>query len=168
MKTFILFLLVLPHVLSAQNHSDAFIKYFNKDVNVYQYPIGDYIKFKVFQDSINETNYYNVVFLQNSPLRFKVRIQAYDTSPFLEGWVDKDCIAVYPRYSLDEKGNNYFIIYDQPLLKSGSRRVYEKIDSTLTVVDYNENWVKVIFMIDGVLHTGWTNHFCTNIYNSCT
>lgn len=169
MKTFIFLLLVFPTILNAQDSTQAFIKYFNKTVDVYRFPIGDCVKFEVFQDSINETNYYNVVFLQKSPLRFMIRMQAYDTAPSLEGWIDKGCIAVYPRYLIDEKGNEYFSIYEQPILNSVCSRVYGKIDSTLTIIDYHGNWLKVVFMDDdGALHTGWTNHYCSNIYNSCT
>lgn len=168
MKTFIFLLSMLPTMINAPSSIHAFIKYFNVPVNVYQSPIGENVEFKVFQDSINETNYYDIVILQNSPLRFKVRMQAYDTAPFLEGWVDKDCIGVYPRYLMNEEGDEYFAVYEHPTLTSACNRIYGETDSILTVIDYCGSWLKVVFMADNILHVGWTNHYCPNVYNSCT
>ena len=48
---------------------------------MFQNPLGREVRCQVFQDSINETNYYKVELLEKSPLRFKVRMQAYDFSP---------------------------------------------------------------------------------------
>ena len=148
--------------LNAQEYIGAFIKYFNDCVNIYNSPEGRDVKLKVFQDTLNETNYYGLNILENSPYRFKVRIRAYEYVEPIEGWIDKDCVAVYSRerdgviylYTNCTEDSDFLIIRQAPEI--------------LTVIDYHELWRKVMFTIDGVLHIGWTKNFCPIIYNSCT
>ena len=86
---FIAFTIILiPSPVKAQEGHQAFIKYFNECIDIYNSPIGNEVKNRIFQDSINETNYYMVKILDKSPLRFKVQLQAYDYSPIIVGWLD--------------------------------------------------------------------------------
>ena len=156
----ILSFIVVPFALNAQKVTTAFIKYFNECINIYQQPVGHEVEAKIFQDSINETNYYNVLLLEKSPLRFKVRLQAYDSSPYFEGWIDKECIAVYPR-------NGEVLLYTEPTINSPVQH-FKDITQLLTVIDYEGKWLKVYFIINDKPYCGWIKEYCPNIYNSCS
>ena len=69
MKKYILSLFLLSCVLTSFAQ-DAFIKYTNIPINLYKGPIGIDVDFIFIQDTINETNYYDVYFIESSPLRF--------------------------------------------------------------------------------------------------
>ena len=148
--------------LNAQEYPSAFIKYFNSCVNVYKSPEGCDVKLKIFQDTINETNYYNLYFLDKSPYRFKVKIQAYEYIEPIEGWIDKDCIAVYSR-----KKDGVIYLYSN-CTEDSEFQIIEQSPTVLTVIDYYELWRKVMFTIDEILYIGWTKNYCPIIYNSCS
>ncbi|MBQ2882403.1 MAG: hypothetical protein IJE43_01305 [Alphaproteobacteria bacterium] len=154
--------LVLALPLKAQESPDAFIKYFNECVNIYNSPEGRDIKLKIFQDDRNETNFYNVYFLEKSPYRFKVRIQAYEYIEPMEGWIDKDCIAVYSRSRQEE-----IHLYDAPSCDS-KYQVLKNVPDIFTVVDYMGIWRKVLFIMEAKLYIGWTKDYCPIVYNSCS
>ena len=165
MKNIVYFILLLScSSINAQDANSAFIKYFNKSVPIYNNPINDDIKTIVFQDSINETNYYNLMFIDKSPLRFKVKLQAYDYSPVIEGWIDKDCVGVFLR-SNNKEGTIF--LYEKPSVQS-EKYIVGNISLLVTVIDYKDNWLKVAFIDNGKLYIGWTNSYCSSIYNSCS
>ena len=159
--------LLLSFTAKEQETHYAFIKYFNECINIYQAPTGREVTGSIFQDSINETNYYEVRLLEKSSLRFKVRMQAYDTVEPIVGWIDKECVAVHPDI-LDDNQGCYVVFYNFP--NKAPRKVYlkGKFDVVLTVVDYEGQWLKVVFTVNGELHEGWVKDFCPNIYNSCS
>ena len=157
-------LILAPLVSKAQEYPNAFIKYYNECIKVYLKPIGHEIKTQIYQDSINETNYYKVELLDKSPLRFKVHMQAYDSSPVIIGWLDKECIAVYPRFI----NNREIMLYDEPDNNPKSLNLKDESDPILTVLDYKGIWLKVMFMIKGNIYIGWIDKYCPIIYNSCS
>lgn len=158
--------LILSFATKDQDSPYAFIKYFNECVNIYQAPTGREVTGCIFQDSINETNYYEVRLLEKSSLRFKVWMQAYETVEPIVGWIDKECIAVHPDI-LDDNQGYYVVLYNSP--DKFPRKVYlkDKFDEVLTVIDYDGQWLKVVFAVNTKLHEGWVKDFCPNIYNSC-
>lgn len=161
----IVLLTLVPFLSEAQEYPCAFIRYFNECVNVFQNPIGHEVKCQVFQDSINETNYYKVELLEKSPLRFKVRMQAYDFSPTITGWLDKECIAVYPRFL----NNRNIVLYEAPGINPISISLKDELNQTFTVLDYLDNkWLKVMFMMKNDICIGWIDEYCPIIYNSCS
>ncbi len=165
MKNIVYFILLFSCCcINAQDTNSAFIKYFNKSVPIYNNPINDDIKTIVFQDSINETNYYNLILIDKSPLRFKVKLQAYDYSPMIEGWIDKDCVAVFLRSNNKE---GIIFLYEKPSMQS-EKYIVSNISKPITVIDYKDNWFKIAFIDNGKLYIGWTNSYCPSIYNSCT
>lgn len=159
-------LMLIPSTIKKQEQPYAFFKYFNECINVYKSPIGQDAVCKVFQDSINETNYYEVKLLEKSPLRFKVQIQAYDFIPPIIGWVDKECIAVYPDILHDNDGY-YVLLYESPNKGPISLYLEDKFDDVFTVIDYCGKWMKIMFMMNEHLYVGWVKDFCPIIYNSC-
>lgn len=165
MRIILLFILLLScSCINAQSSTNAFVKYFNRSVLIYNCPLNDDIQTVIFQDSINETNYYDLEFIGKSPLRFKVRLQAYEYSPLIEGWINKDCVAVFLRSNTEE---GMVVLYEQPTTQS-TRFIFEKYSLPVTVIDYKDNWLKVAFVDNGKLYVGWTNSYCSSIYNSCS
>ena len=161
----IVLLTFVPLFSEAQEYPCAFIRYFNECVNVFQNPLGREVRCQVFQDSINETNYYKVELLEKSPLRFKVRMQAYDFSPTITGWLDKECIAVYPRFL----NNRNIVLYEEPGINPISISLKDELNQIFTVLDYQDNkWLKVMFMMKNEIYIGWIDEYCPIIYNSCS
>ena len=157
-------LTLVPLFSEAQEYPNVFIKYFNECVNVYQDPLGREVKCQVFQDSINETNYYKVELLEKSPLRFKVQMQAYDSSPVITGWLDKECIAVYPRFL----HNSDIVLFKEPGNNPTSISLKDESNPIFTVLDYQDKWFKVMFKIKDDIYIGWIDRYCPIIYNSCS
>ena len=165
---FIAFTIILiPSPVKAQEGHQAFIKYFNECIDIYNSPIGNEVKNRIFQDSINETNYYMVKILDKSPLRFKVQLQAYDYSPIIVGWLDKECIAVHPKILYDNKGC-YIWLYETPNTNPTPFILNEKFNDVFTVIDYEDKWLKVMFIINEHLYIAWIKDYCPIVYNSCS
>lgn len=159
--------MLVPLKIKEKEQPYAFIKYFNECVNIYKLPIGQDTVCKIFQDSINETNYYEVKLLEKSPLRFKVQIQAYEFTPPIVGWIDKECIAVHPDILRDSDGY-YILLYESPDKDPLPLYLKGKFDTIFTVVDYNDKWMRIMFMMNDCLYVGWIKDYCPIIYNSCT
>lgn len=163
MKKYILSLFLLSCVLTSFAQ-DAFIKYTNIPIKLYKGPIGIDVDFIFVQDTINETNYYDVLFIESSPLRFKVKLHEEGSilDP-IEGWIDKDCVAVWPRH----KNEKEIYLYVEPCIQSAKIKLHDT-PQVYTVIDYNGDWRKVICNINGKIYIGWTREYCPNTYNSCT
>lgn len=160
-------------VVNAQTQNVSII-HTNVAIPVHSDAIGESLNCMIFQDSINEA-YYSVTIIEKSPLRFKVNLQletGLDSAPEIIGWVDKKYCGVFQRwyYERDENDNlvRFVKLYEEPNIDAKFIKIYDVINDPLTVIDFQNRWVKVMFYLDDVLYEGWIDKYCSNPYNSCT
>ena len=78
--------------------------------------------------------------------------------------MDKECIAVYPRFINDSE----VVLYEEPDNKPISLDLKGEANLVFTVLDYKGKWLKVMFMVKNNMHIGWIDEYCPIIYNSCS
>ncbi len=177
MKTYLISLLAILLFYQAVSQSRHFVVLMddNIEIPIYDKPIGNNIKYRIMQDTINEL-FFAVEILDNSQLRYKVNITSVISStpgPEIIGWIDKSRCGVFKRWYYDEHNNRYMKLHSAPDEKSSYKIIYEDPNvfdqSIMTAVDYADgDWKKVLFFHDGTLHEGWINKYCDSVYNSST
>ena len=82
------------------------------------------------------------------------------------GWIDKKYCNVWDRVYYDNRGE-YIKLYKAPN-SDAYLKIRKRPERALTVVDFQDNFLHVMFEIDNVIYDGWIDRYCCNIFNSCT
>lgn len=177
-KLLVLILMVFSQINYLNAHENwAVIIPINQEVFLYQDAVSNTIKHTIYQDSIFEI-YFAVKILASTPLRFEIEVSSTipSCSPDAEetkirGWIDKINCGVFLRNIYFPKNDSnlpILNIYRKPTTNSQYITLTGYYNQLVTVLDYKDDWVKVIFYDKGKLIIGWIERYCSDIYNSCT
>lgn len=140
-------------------------------IPIYANELSDTVICEISQDFDKEDHSYEVFIVKKSPLRFKIEYRDLDEIPIKDaktGWIDKKYCGVYARWYYDNGSDQKYIkLYASPSKDSNFIKIY-KSPIALTVVDFQDDLLEVMFEIDGTVYTGWVDRYCPNIFNSCT
>lgn len=177
-KFSVFILMVLLHINTINAHDNwVVIIPINQEVHLYEDAVSHTIKHTIFQDSIFEIDF-DAKILTSTPLRFEIEVSS-TISPYspdaeittIRGWIDKINCGIFLRniYSPNNNPNLPILnIYSEPTTDSQYITLTGYYNQLVNVLDYNDDWAKVIFYDKGKLIIGWIERYCSNIYNSCT
>ena len=137
-------------------------------IPIYADQLTDSVSCQIYQDFEQEDHVYEAFITEKSPLRFKVEFwDLYDSNKTTRiGWIDKKYCNVWDRVYYDNRGE-YIKLYKAPN-SDAYLKIRKRPERALTVVDFQDNFLHVMFEIDNVIYDGWIDRYCCNIFNSCT
>lgn len=137
-------------------------------IPIYIDQLTDSICCRIYQDFELEDHAYEAYITDKSPLRFKIEFRdLYDSNKNTRvGWIDKKYCTVWDRVYYDDIGA-YIKLYESPNSDT-YLKIRKRPECALTVVDFQDKFLHVIFEIEDVIYDGWIDRYCCNIFNSCT
>lgn len=138
-------------------------------IPIYADELRDKVIDYIYQDFEKEDHLYEVFIIDKSCLRFNIEYRdLYDPSQTIKsGWVDKKYSGVNDRWYYDETGR-FIKLFTAPNNESEFIKIRNTPVRPLTVIDYQNGFLYVIFDVDGTIYKGWIDRFCPNILDNCT
>ena len=138
-------------------------------IPIYADELQDNIVDYIYQDFEKEDHLYEVFIVDKSCLRFNIEYRdLYDPSQIIKsGWIDKKYSGVNDRWYYDELGK-FIKLFTYPDKESEFIKIRNNPIRALTVIDYQDGFLYVIFDVNGTIYKGWIDRYCPNIFDNCT
>lgn len=177
-KSITVFICLLPIICFGQGRCFPYPE--GSEVKLYGNSNSEFAECSITQGH-NGYQWYDFEVLDETPLRYKVRIISLPDTPMGEDvtdnvdgeiyWVNKNDCAVFSSSTDCDCNGNYFYLYEKPgseeRIKIYENQVVEKIFRPLTYDNVNQDWLNVSVKTSKGILSGWVKRWCQSIYNSC-